>query len=144
MALLIVNLDKQIGNAQMWRDNFAEQLPDLDIRIFPEVNDLDAIEYLAFIRPDFDAIPPLPNTPSPAPMPNFPITDIPGANSGGPNNGDGSFSNDDAALDPDAYFATDPPQLWCGPDGGAPDAAVPTGTGARHGEQFPLQAARAA
>ena len=33
------------------------------------------------------AIPPLPNTPSPKPMPNFPITDIPDQNSGGPNNG---------------------------------------------------------
>jgi peptidoglycan/xylan/chitin deacetylase (PgdA/CDA1 family) len=32
-------------------------------------------------------IPSLPNTPSPQPMPNFPITDIPGQNSGGPNNG---------------------------------------------------------
>ena len=32
-------------------------------------------------------IPSLPNTPSPAPMPNVPITDIPGANSGGVNNG---------------------------------------------------------
>jgi peptidoglycan/xylan/chitin deacetylase (PgdA/CDA1 family) len=32
-------------------------------------------------------IPALPPTPSPAPMPNFPITDIPGANSGGPNTG---------------------------------------------------------
>lgn len=32
-------------------------------------------------------IPALPNTPSPKPMPNFPVTDIPGANSGGPNNG---------------------------------------------------------
>lgn len=32
-------------------------------------------------------IPGLPATPSPAPMPNFPITDIPGANSGGPTNG---------------------------------------------------------
>jgi peptidoglycan/xylan/chitin deacetylase (PgdA/CDA1 family) len=32
-------------------------------------------------------IPTLPNTPSPLPMPNFPITDIPGANSGGPTNG---------------------------------------------------------
>ena len=32
-------------------------------------------------------IPSLPATVSPAPMPNFPITDIPGANSGGPNNG---------------------------------------------------------
>ena len=34
-----------------------------------------------------EEIPSLPATPSPAPMPNFPITDIPGANSGGPNNG---------------------------------------------------------
>lgn len=34
-----------------------------------------------------EQIPVLPATPSPAPMPNFPITDIPGANSGGPNNG---------------------------------------------------------
>ena len=34
-----------------------------------------------------EQIPVLPATPSPSPMPNFPITDIPGANSGGPNNG---------------------------------------------------------
>ena len=34
-----------------------------------------------------DLIPALPATPSPAPMPNMPITDIPDANSGGPNNG---------------------------------------------------------
>jgi peptidoglycan/xylan/chitin deacetylase (PgdA/CDA1 family) len=32
-------------------------------------------------------IPSLPNTPSPAPMPNFPITDVAGANSGGSKNG---------------------------------------------------------
>ncbi len=32
-------------------------------------------------------IPTLPATPSPSPMPNIPITDIPDANSGGPNNG---------------------------------------------------------
>jgi peptidoglycan/xylan/chitin deacetylase (PgdA/CDA1 family) len=32
-------------------------------------------------------IPTLANTPSPKPMPNFPITDIEGQNSGGPNNG---------------------------------------------------------
>ena len=32
-------------------------------------------------------IPSLPATASPPPMPNLPITDIPGANSGGPNNG---------------------------------------------------------
>jgi peptidoglycan/xylan/chitin deacetylase (PgdA/CDA1 family) len=34
-----------------------------------------------------EEIPALRATPSPAPMPNFPITDIPGANSGGPTNG---------------------------------------------------------
>ena len=61
MALLIVNLDKMIGNAQLWRDAFAAQLPDLEIRIWPEAGDLADIEYLAFIRPDFDALPPLPN-----------------------------------------------------------------------------------
>ncbi len=32
-------------------------------------------------------IPTVPNTPSPRPMPNFPINDIPDQNSGGPNNG---------------------------------------------------------
>jgi peptidoglycan/xylan/chitin deacetylase (PgdA/CDA1 family) len=32
-------------------------------------------------------IPSLPNTPSPPPMPNFPIADVAGQNSGGPNNG---------------------------------------------------------
>lgn len=45
----------------------------------PAVNDLHDI-------PAAD-IPGLPATPSPPPMPNIPITDIPGANSGGPNDG---------------------------------------------------------
>jgi glyoxylate/hydroxypyruvate reductase A len=61
MALLIINLDKMIGNAQLWRDAFAAQLPDLDLRIWPDAGRLEDIEYLAFIRPDFDALPPLPN-----------------------------------------------------------------------------------
>src|ERR1700682_2904911 len=61
MALLIVNLDKQIGNAAAWRDTFAAQLPDLEIRIWPEAGEVADIEYLAFIRPDFDALPELPN-----------------------------------------------------------------------------------
>jgi glyoxylate/hydroxypyruvate reductase len=61
MALLIYGLDRQIGNAQAWRDSFAEHCPDLDIRIFPEVGNTADIEYLAFMRPDFDAIPTLPN-----------------------------------------------------------------------------------
>jgi peptidoglycan/xylan/chitin deacetylase (PgdA/CDA1 family) len=45
----------------------------------PPANDLHDIP--------LDEIPSLPATPSPKPMPNLPITDIPGANSGGPNNG---------------------------------------------------------
>jgi glyoxylate/hydroxypyruvate reductase A len=61
MALLIVNLDKQIGNATLWRDTFADQLPDLKIRIWPEPGPSGDIEYLAFIRPDFDILPRLPN-----------------------------------------------------------------------------------
>jgi glyoxylate/hydroxypyruvate reductase len=61
MALLIVNLDRQIGNAQQWRDTFAAQLPDLETRIWPDNGDLAEVEYLAFIRPDFDVIPELPN-----------------------------------------------------------------------------------
>jgi glyoxylate/hydroxypyruvate reductase A len=61
MSLLIVNLDKQIGNAALWRETFADQLPDLGIRIWPEPGRLEDIEYLAFIRPDFDALPALPN-----------------------------------------------------------------------------------
>ena len=36
MALLIVDLDKHIGNAKAWRDTFGEQLPDLEIRIWPD------------------------------------------------------------------------------------------------------------
>jgi len=29
MALLIVDLDKRIGNAKAWHDTFAEKIPDL-------------------------------------------------------------------------------------------------------------------
>jgi glyoxylate/hydroxypyruvate reductase A len=61
MALLIVNLDKQIGNAQAWRDNFAAQVPDLEIRFWPDTGNAADIKYLAFIRPDFDVLPELPN-----------------------------------------------------------------------------------
>ena len=45
----------------------------------PPVNDIHDIPV--------GEIPALPDTPSPAPMPNLPITDIPDQNSGGPNNG---------------------------------------------------------
>src|ERR1051325_3151381 len=61
MTLLIVELDKRIGNAQAWRDTFREQIPELPIRIWPEANDLSDIEYLAFMHPDFDRLPAFPN-----------------------------------------------------------------------------------
>jgi len=61
LALLIVNLDRQIGNAQAWRDTVAEKIPEQELRIWPDAGALADIEYLAFIRPDFDALPPLPN-----------------------------------------------------------------------------------
>jgi glyoxylate/hydroxypyruvate reductase len=61
MALLIVDLDKRIGNAKAWHDTFAQQLPDLEIRIWPDPGELADIEYLAFMHPDFDALPVFPN-----------------------------------------------------------------------------------
>jgi glyoxylate/hydroxypyruvate reductase len=61
MALLIVDLDKYIGNAKAWRDTFEEQLPDMELRIWPDAGELADIEYLAFMRPNFDILPPFPN-----------------------------------------------------------------------------------
>ncbi len=61
MALLIVDLDKRIGNAEAWRDTFEEKIPDLEIRIWPNSGELADIEYLAFMHPDFDTLPVFPN-----------------------------------------------------------------------------------
>jgi glyoxylate/hydroxypyruvate reductase A len=61
MALLIIELDRRIGNAKAWRETFAEQLPDLEIRIWPDPGELADIEYLAFMHPNFDALPLFPN-----------------------------------------------------------------------------------
>jgi glyoxylate/hydroxypyruvate reductase A len=61
MALLIVDLDKHIGNAKAWRDTFEEQLPDLEIRVWPDAGKLADIEYLAFMHPDFASLPTFPN-----------------------------------------------------------------------------------
>jgi len=61
MALLIVNLDKVIGNAQAFCDAFKEQLPDLPIRFWPDAGELKDIEYLAFMHPDFNQLPAFPN-----------------------------------------------------------------------------------
>jgi glyoxylate/hydroxypyruvate reductase len=61
MALLIIELDKRIGSAAAWRDIFSEQLPDLEVRFWPEPGEPADIEYLAFMHPDFDALPVFPN-----------------------------------------------------------------------------------
>ena len=61
MTLLIVGLDKSIGNAAAWRDTLKEQLPDLEVRIWPETGNPADIEYLAFMHPDFDSLPAFPN-----------------------------------------------------------------------------------
>ena len=50
-----------IGNARAWRDTFGEQLPDLEFRIWPDAGNLADIEYLAFMRPDFDTFLVFPN-----------------------------------------------------------------------------------
>jgi glyoxylate/hydroxypyruvate reductase A len=61
MALLIIELDRRIGSAAAWRDTFAELLPDMEIRFWPQPGDLQDIQYLAFMHPDFDALPDFPN-----------------------------------------------------------------------------------
>ena len=61
LTLLVIDLDKHIGNAQAWRDTFCEHLPDLEIRIWPKGGNIADIEYLAFMHPDFDALPTFPN-----------------------------------------------------------------------------------
>jgi glyoxylate/hydroxypyruvate reductase A len=61
MALLIVDLDKNIGNAKAWRDTVEELLPEVELRIWPDTGELRDIEYLAFMRPNFDVLPKLPN-----------------------------------------------------------------------------------
>jgi glyoxylate/hydroxypyruvate reductase A len=61
MALLIVELDKRIGNAQAWHDTFRDQIPELPIRIWPDAGDVKDIEYLAFMHPDFSKLPAFPN-----------------------------------------------------------------------------------
>jgi glyoxylate/hydroxypyruvate reductase A len=61
MALLIYGLDNdEVGSAAGWRQAASELLPEREVRIFPEAGDVAEIDYLAFMHPDFDAIPALP------------------------------------------------------------------------------------
>ncbi len=61
MALLIIELDRQIGNAALWRSTLAAQMPDVEVRIWPEVGNPADIHYLAFMHPKFDLYPDFPN-----------------------------------------------------------------------------------
>lgn len=61
MALLIIALDKEIGNADLWRQTLSEKIPDLDVRFWPDAGNAADIEYLAFMRPNFDLYPAFPN-----------------------------------------------------------------------------------
>ena len=60
MAFLIYGLDR-IGHAGAWREEFARQLPNLELRVWPQAGAVAEIEYLAFMHPDFDVLPALPN-----------------------------------------------------------------------------------
>jgi glyoxylate/hydroxypyruvate reductase A len=61
MTLLIVNLNKSIGDTETWRRYFIENLPEMDVRFWPDVGDSTEITYLAFMRPDFGELPSFPN-----------------------------------------------------------------------------------
>ena len=61
MAMLIVNLNKIIGDTEAWRARFAADMPDLEVRFWPDAGDPAEIDYLAFMRPNFDELPAFPN-----------------------------------------------------------------------------------
>src|SRR5260370_14408965 len=61
MALLIVDLDKYIGNVKAWGDTVEDEKAEIEIWIWPDAGELADIEYLAFMRPNFDILPPFPN-----------------------------------------------------------------------------------
>ena len=61
MAMLVVNLDRAIGDATAWRAAFHQLLPDLELRFWPDAGNPHDIRYLAFMHPDFDELPTLPN-----------------------------------------------------------------------------------
>ena len=49
------------GEPNEWRAAIQAELPDLDVRFMPDAGDTSDIRYLAFGKPDFDALPELPN-----------------------------------------------------------------------------------
>jgi glyoxylate/hydroxypyruvate reductase A len=61
MALLIFGLDRHIGTGEAWLSTFRAHQPQLPVRIWPDVGNVGEIAYLAFMHPDFDVLPTLPN-----------------------------------------------------------------------------------
>ncbi len=59
MALLIINL--MMGTQEDWRAAIKAELPDLEVRFWPDIGDPADIEYLAFTRPNLDEWPAFPN-----------------------------------------------------------------------------------
>ena len=59
MALLLMN--PIAGSPEDWVEAFAGPLPDLEIRVWPDLGDPADIEYLAMGRPELDDLPDLPN-----------------------------------------------------------------------------------
>ena len=59
MALLIINL--MMGTDAHWRAAINAELPDLEVRFWPDIGDPADMEYLAFTRPDLDEWPEFPN-----------------------------------------------------------------------------------
>lgn len=59
MALLIMNI--MTGEPDEWRSAINAELPELSVRFMPEAGDARDIRYLAFGKPQFDALPELPN-----------------------------------------------------------------------------------
>ncbi|CAN0291710.1 unnamed protein product, partial [Discosporangium mesarthrocarpum] len=59
MALLMTK--PMAGSASEWVDLFAAELPDLEVRVWPDVGDPDDIEYVLIGRMDLADLPPMPS-----------------------------------------------------------------------------------
>lgn len=59
MALLISNM--LTGDAETWSSAINQELPDLEVRYWPDAGDPNDVEYIAFGRPYFDDFPNFPN-----------------------------------------------------------------------------------
>lgn len=59
MALLLMNM--LVGQPEEWQAAINQSLPNLEIRVWPDVGEASEVEYLAMGRPELDKLPELPN-----------------------------------------------------------------------------------